>query len=182
MFELDKIMITKDERTIQFQKNGINGDTRKALNKLELLLPGQYAGSEERNKVVYTKIKDTDAIVRKIEKDEEKKLKSLTAPIIRLKTAVSSPKMFFFTIQNTGENASVDRVEAKSGEIRINSLNLPSSIEKTKGFRVEGRFVDGVSSREYGVDIYYSDRLQNKYVATVTRSKNRTSIITREVD
>src|SRR5258706_963473 len=92
MFELDKIYISQDLRSIQFQKNGINPDTRKALNKLELISPGRYTGTEEKNKRVYTKLEEDDSILKKVEKIEEKKLKLSIEPIIRLKTVGRSDR------------------------------------------------------------------------------------------
>src|SRR5690606_3896195 len=87
VFELDKIYVSPDLKTVQFRKNGINGDDRKAFNKLELIAPGKYSGTEESNRVIYTKVADDNLLLKRIEKIEEQKLKLSIEPIIRLKTA-----------------------------------------------------------------------------------------------
>lgn len=58
MFKLDKILISKDKKSIRFRKNGVNkGDNRKAMNILDYKKPGVYAGDEEGNVVIYSKWK-----------------------------------------------------------------------------------------------------------------------------
>jgi hypothetical protein len=56
MFLLDKIFISANRKTIKFRKNGVNGDERTAYNELELIRPGVYSGTEEKNKVTYSKM------------------------------------------------------------------------------------------------------------------------------
>jgi hypothetical protein len=56
VFLLDKIYISDDHKIIKFRKNGVNGDERTAYNELELIRPGVYSGTEEKNKVTYSKI------------------------------------------------------------------------------------------------------------------------------
>ena len=58
MFKLDKISISQDKKKITFRKNGVNnGDSRTALNILNLKHPGEYFGDEEGNKVTYSKLR-----------------------------------------------------------------------------------------------------------------------------
>jgi hypothetical protein len=183
VFELDKIYVSPDLKTIQFRKNGINGDDRKAFNKLELIAPGKYSGTEESNRVIYTKVADDNLLLKRIEKIEEQKLKLSIEPIIRLKTAGRSSSNFFITIENKGENAILERMEVGSGEITLSRINLPATLDKNHRFRIEGVYNNKETiDPDYSLNLYYSDRLQNKYIGTISRTNKRTMIKTKEVD
>ena len=183
VFELDKIYVSPDLKTIQFRKNGINGDDRKAFNKLELIAPGKYSGTEESNRVIYTKVAEDNLLLKRIEKIEEKKLKLSIEPIIRLKTVGRSRSNFFITIENTGENAILERMEVDSGEVTLSRINLPAILDKNHRFRIEGVYNNRETvDPDYSLNLYYSDRLQNKYIGTISRTNKRTTIKTKEVD
>lgn len=183
VFELDKIYVSPDLKTIHFRKNGINGDDRKAFNKLELIAPGKYSGTEESNRVIYTKVAEDNLVLKRIEKIEEKKLKLSIEPIIRLKTAGRSRSNFFISIENKGENAILERMEVDSGEVTLNRINLPAILDKNHRFRIEGIYNNRETiDPDYSLNIYYSDRLQNKYIGTISRTNKRTTIKTKEVD
>lgn len=122
--------------------------------------------------------------IQRLEEIEKKKLKLSVLPSPRMTSSgySGSSREFWISPENMGEPATVDSIEVESNDVNLRQMNFPLPWDKNKRLKIEGtqKGDKHIKDAEYKINIHLRDKLDNKYITTITRTANKTDIKTEE--
>ncbi|MCK4406191.1 MAG: hypothetical protein KAV44_00805 [Bacteroidales bacterium] len=131
--------------------------------------------------------KESSSTIGQLKDIEETKLKLSVKPelwITGTSTSGSDGEMKI-DLFNKGESALLSDFRLISNDIHLHSLHLPYTLEKGKHRFIFGRTKGqkNISKCEYTIEIYYQDKLQNKYLTKIEGKGAKAKITeTSEID
>jgi hypothetical protein len=128
---------------------------------------------------------DNEAI-KELGRIENKKLKLRVKPnlIANIGYRGFSGEMQIY-INNNGEDARVLKVQSNFSDVTLDNFPTPVNLNKGQRMQLSGRQVGSKHIKDCNIDIdlTYSDKLDNKYVATITGTGSGVKITrTQEID